>query len=579
VPLERSAAVRLRVVDFANQQPLPGARLVGMPDQPAADERGEIDAGRLIGESSDSTWIRVEAPGYCRLDRQIGFLDWGPERLVVVPMVAVARYEGVVRSVSGAPVAGAEVRVVSRDRERRGWGREGSIPQLEGWPLDWVLGAEGDEAVETDDQGRFVSRGVPPTSRGWSLEVSAGGFAETTLDPGLTAGPGRSTWVEVELEELRTGTIRGRLTLNGEPVAGTARWQGPSQSGQVATDPGGRFLMERVEPGQVRLRGVPRVRGRGSFGTLLEEQGPLVELAPGGELEQVVDLLLPLATLSGRVRTQRGDGVAGVDVIASRPQERALFETTSLAGGDFQLELPDLAGPWTLLVRGRWRVEPVQAPAGARGLELILTELGRLRVRILDAADGRPLREFEVAGSVPGQDGSRSLATTWRDPPDPGGWVEVEAPSGAVDLYVAPLDRTYAPVRASLVVPPSGAPPARVELDTSRGHELLLVLAEDSNRPPRRSMLYLLDEGDAARLPAWRDEQEFFGQLSAIVGDARALRSRRFSFDAEGRTTLRGLRGGRYRLVDGSGGRFEPAEVEIPTDGGALFEVTWERRP
>jgi hypothetical protein len=572
--LEPSAGVRLAVVDFQTGRPVSGARLLDLPDAPAADEQGRLDAGRLVSESAGSLWVQVGAAGYCGLSRRIEASEWAETGVVQVPLLVGARFEGVVRDAQGDPVAGAAVGVIEADFRWRA--RQASAASgLEGWPRGWALLPEELAPVLSATDGRFVTPCLPPLTEGWQLEVSAAGLAPARVDPGRAAAPGQAREVEVRLEPLRTGTIRGRLTLNGDPIGGTVIWRGSTSQGRGPADPSGRFELTQVEAGALTLRAEP-ADGEQRYGQLAGAEVQLV-LEAGQELVRDLDLLLELATTSGHVRTQLGNPVSGVEVVAVQVGGEASLRATTGAEGRFALELPASAPTWSLQVRGPWRTTAVEVPAGARDVLIVVTEVGRLRLRLLDTPSGQPLREFEVRGGPPNGPRTRILGATWKDTPDPGGWIELEAPSGSLDLTVRPRDPDFAPASTSVVVPAADAPARLVELHTARGSSLALVLAEDSDRPSRRSRLFLIDQDVASRLPPQLTGEDLWPVLLELHGGASGLQGRRVAFDLERRTTLRGLPDGRYRLLDLSGGRFDPVEVVMPRDGDGPFIVRWER--
>lgn len=571
--LERTAGVRLRFVDFLTQRPIAGARLSNLPELPASDAGGIVDASRLAAESSSSLLIRASAPRYCGLLRHVQSPEWSEGTVTTVPLIAGARFEGVVRDAEGRPIQGARVELQSRSRQGNRFDATVQL-KLEGWAPNWMVGAESLEGVVTDAAGRFVSLAVPPQSEIWRLEVSAEAHATSLVDPGPTGAPGTATWVEVELAPARAGKIRGHLTLNGAPTAGQVVWSSGDASGRASADPAGAFLIEQVEPGEVRLRAEVS-DGPRRYGRLMEDQAVTVALPPLAEVEQDIALALTIAATTGVVRTQRGEPMGGVEVRAALPDREANLRTKTGADGRFELELPAVPQAWTLSARGSWAGEPVQAMAGERDLVILVTEVGRLRLRLLDAEDGQPLRQFEVLARTPGESASRSIASSERNAPDPAGWVEVSAPSGPLDVTLVPSQRDYMQVRSPVVVPPSGSAATRLELATTRGNLLRLELAEESDRPPRRSQMYLLEEGEARFLPPQGTSEERRRALGSANVDLEGLRARRIAFDPEGRTNLPGLRPGRYLLVDLNGGSFEPGDVELPRSSNEALIVLW----
>jgi hypothetical protein len=574
VELERSAGVQLRFVDFQTQRPIAGARVTNFAELPTSDERGLLDASRLASQSSTSFLIHATAPGYCSLLRHVQTPEWSETGVATVSLIAGARYEGLVRDAAGQPLPGARIELQARNQQSNRFDASVQL-KLAGWESNWMVGAESMDGVLSDAAGRFASLAVPPQSAVWRLEVSAEGHATSVVDPGPTGDPGEATWVEVQLTPARAGKIRGHLTLNGAPTAGQILWTCGRAAGRASADPAGSFNLEDVEPGEVRLS-AEVADGPRRYGRLFEDQSVTVALAPLAEVERDLALQMPVAATSGVVRTQRGDPRAGVEVRATLPDRDASLRTKSGPDGRFELELPVMPQTWTLSARGPWAAEPVQALAGARDLVLLVTEVGRLRLRLIDEEDGQPLRRFEVLARQSNERASRGVASSERNATDPAGWIEVSAPSGPLDVTLVPQDRDYMQVRSSLVVPSADSDALKVELATSRGSLLRLELSVESDRPPRRSQLYLLEESEARFLPPQGSAEERRNALAASV-DMEALRARRVAFDPEGRTSLPGLRAGRYLLVDLGGGSFEPSEIELPRDAGAL-SVSWKPR-
>ena len=574
VELERTAGVQLRFVDFQSQRPIAGAQVTNFAELAASDERGLLDASRLAAQSSTSFLIHVTAPGYCSLLRHVQNAEWSETGVATVPLIGGARYEGLVRDAGGQPLQGARIELQSRNPQGNRFDASVQL-KMAGWESNWMVGAESMEGVLSDAAGRFATLAVPPQSTVWRLEVSADGHAPSVVDPGPTGDPGAATWVEVQLAPARAGKIRGHLTLNGKPTAGQILWISGKAAGRASADPAGSFSLDEVEPGEVKLS-AEVADGPRRFGRLFEDQSVTVALAAKAEIEADIALQMPVAATSGVVRTQRGDPRAGVEVRATLPDRDATLRTKSGPDGSFELELPVVPQTWTLSARGPWTAEPVQAPAGARDLVLLVTEVGRLRLRLIDEEDGEPLRAFEVLARLPNERSSRGVASSERNATDPSGWIEVSAPSGPLDVTLVPQERDYMQVRSSLVVPSSDAEALKVELTTSRGSLLQLELSVESDRPPRRSQLYLLEENEARFLPAQGSLDERRNALAASV-DMEAVRVRRVAFDPQGRTSLRGLRAGRYLLVDLGGGTFEPSEVELPREAGPLA-VAWKPR-
>ena len=191
-------------------------------------------------------------------------------------MLALAREAIVERRVTGAggePVVGATVRV--------------------------KMGNESFPDASTNYAGRYRVRGLPPGRA--QVELSRTGAlnrrARTELREGETA---LADFV------LAAGSIRGRVTEEGSPVAGTSvlvrNLAVPEEQSYVHADGDGLFLITGLPPGRYD------VHARGRRGTILDARPKEVEVGLG---ESVCDIDLSTRT-SVEVRGARRGSPRGI---------------------------------------------------------------------------------------------------------------------------------------------------------------------------------------------------------------------------------------------------------------------------
>jgi hypothetical protein len=209
---------------------------------------------------------------------------------------------------AGEPVKGCRILARSADRLRR---------------------------AETDAAGRFelIDLGGEPCD----LEAeSDGGFASATAFL-----PGRD---DVEMRLVAWGRIEGRLAGVDDPAleGDIEAWpEGEGRPGRrVETAPGGRFVIERLVPGEYRLYA--------RAGALVGAIGAAISVREGGAIRGVEVPLVPGGVVEGLVKDAEGRSVAGAHIGVVRgvpPLPTATW--TSRADGSFRID--GLAG-------GRWRL-------------------------------------------------------------------------------------------------------------------------------------------------------------------------------------------------------------------------------
>ncbi len=107
----------------------------------------------------------------------------------------------------------------------------------------------------TDEQGNYQIKGLPPGV--YSVEVSAAGFGK-----GVARAEAAEGKADVEVEKIALQAAKMSITgvvtdPNAQPVAGAtvlARGEGQPDHGVVRTDKSGKFTIDKLVEGKVRLR-------------------------------------------------------------------------------------------------------------------------------------------------------------------------------------------------------------------------------------------------------------------------------------------------------------------------------------
>ncbi len=287
--LKRSLSISGRVRDADTGKPIEQAQVdVGIPDPKTGEVRWDEDArvfasqghlqANLDAEKSAEYRLRIKAKGYQPFQSRAFRSDEGQVEYDVkltrsdAPQGDVI--SGVVRRPDGKPLEGAEVALTYPSAGRN---RLPVIHMEDGK----IRPSQDQTIVKTDAQGRFSTTREPdPAGQHYAVvvvhpdsyaEVNRAAFA---ADPSITAKP----W----------GRIEGVARVGSKPVGGADiryyadRLGNPdvphiSDSGKTTADADGRFVLDRVVPGDVR---VARGNVEGPSPTSWSN-GTLVEARPG----------------------------------------------------------------------------------------------------------------------------------------------------------------------------------------------------------------------------------------------------------------------------------------------------------
>jgi hypothetical protein len=312
------ATLIVRLVD-PEGRPVTEDALVQLGGDVPADRKRRPDAGNayhfrvaVAGELS----VLVEAPSFRRSWSKAVVAE-GTSVEHVVRLDPGAAIEGVVVDEAGKPVAGALV---------SGHVVDGDDPSPDGWTSVSILG---DKWTESDAEGRFALRGLPPGDVRVSAS-SGGGTKGRQQSHAITVhAPAEGVRVVV----VRQASVAFRLVSpDGRPYEDdqiTVTWwrRGDFDSLDVSYLPGegGRFVIDALEEGPLEIqidtgKHVPVLRSFVAAARTCVDFGD-VALDPG----------IPVR---GRVTDAKGDPVAGTIVLATPADGGDIWlASTGLQGG------------------------------------------------------------------------------------------------------------------------------------------------------------------------------------------------------------------------------------------------------
>lgn len=206
--------------------------------------------------------------------------------------------------------------------------------------VDDGSGVGGTAPVLTDEAGRFELRGLRRGTYDLVAEAERGALRGRVENV--------RTGSETSIALAGLARIEGVVTAGGKPVAEyTYEIEGIARRAQAVRDAGGKFVIERIDPGTYTVR----IRSAAGLGNAKVT-------AEAGKTAQVAITLAGATKVRGRLVDAAGQPVASTPVLPmpARPEgEHGSFSfegppPTSGADGRFELEVE--AGEYELLVLG-----------------------------------------------------------------------------------------------------------------------------------------------------------------------------------------------------------------------------------
>ncbi|MSR62460.1 MAG: sigma-70 family RNA polymerase sigma factor [Planctomycetes bacterium] len=571
--LDAGRALVLELVERDGGAPLAN---VATADGFTSDAHGRIELTVTAGQSLE---LDLTADDLCPASWRWLVPDVAELPAVRLPLVRRAWIEGRVHDGSGNGLA--RVGVYVNAEEHTNSGTHAALPPPSVGKLEFSEALNSGN-TRTDADGRFRIA-VVPAETPYVLEASREDLGSVERAGLLLT----SSTVRLELDlVLGAGAfVRGRVLENGVPYL----WANVScydSSGEFA----GRAVIRA--DGSYQLGGLPA----GEAELFLEEDdgerfATRLHLEAGQRYEHDFRWETELLPITGRVLDSAGNTLAGAFVQAFPSGERAGRSAwaSSDAEGSFALRVP----PGRSYVveaqedrHSRWS-PPLTVEPGAHDLELVLPDLGVLRLALLDADTHHPVRLQRASGREIElrEHADEPYQHLQEARVDLDGILELRRSVGTVDLRLAFLDDGYVPLELHglELVPPAAVETCVVEL--TRGAELSLTLDPSTSSGPsplRDHVVFLLERAqlDQVSGPYPSQDPPSNARIDGICLhlDFPQLYEQRLALDSSPLVHRTGLAPGRYSLkCFPDDFLFSPPEFEL-APGHYALTLRWRAR-
>ncbi|MCA8948876.1 MAG: carboxypeptidase regulatory-like domain-containing protein, partial [Planctomycetes bacterium] len=578
VALRRLTSILVEVVDGVSRRPIAGieARTFGGELAATTDAGGRFAWDVALGVCFE---LRLGGAGYATVAWRWD-VDEIPAEPLRLPMLAAATVAGTVRDASGMALAAATLSVTLEDDP---FGNADLWPGLRReFGLPGALRFAGDEfgVARSDQDGRYRIE-VPPDATPYRVVARHQGLPAHRSPPIDLHDPGAIARVDFELR--RGGTVAGRVLRNGEPWRGTVLWQAATPDTEICggthTDENGHYELREVHPGAVEI-------------VLREPSGALgrrVEVTVESDAGLVQDFAWDETNvaITGRVTFEAGGPAEHVAVHAVEFGDHGArsYRGTTDRDGRYAIEVP----PGRVLLVSVWhaglRRELENVTAGATDVDFLLPRLGTLRLRLVDADSGEPIRTVRDTDGLVAwrQPGARAFETA-RRALDSAGLVELALPLGRVDVSLALQPLGYAPLVVQGLLVTANADPSPRVVRVVRGVDVTLVIAapEAFAAAVPGHIVFLLERSqlDSLRGPFPRQgppSNHRIGGVCMWVEEPGLLAQQLHPRD-DGEAAFTGLLPGRYRVVAYPGDLvFTPSEFDVDARSGRI-RLAWARR-
>lgn len=582
-PFDRIVA---RVVDSVSGAPIAGVRITGAPRRRVRSTSDTAGRFELLAAPGEPVEVELSAHGYLDVTWICTFGQNGPGQNgrgqngaavdLRVPMVRPAVVSGVVRDETGEAMRRVRIR-----RWESGYPR----PRTDIWAdLRARFSLPGrlqrtsrDVTAETDANGRFRLE-IEPLDEPFTLLAMANGRAPAASRELLLREPGETQVADFELQ--RGAVVVGSARCNGVAWLGIVRWLGdaPGVSGTTSTTELGQFALHGVPPGRLTLElrdgRTERLRHRRT-----------VDVVAGAANELQIEWQEKVGEVRGKVVTVDGRPLEGqiVQALVHDGEQDVADTAYTDAQGRYTLPVNGVARVDVRLLRaGRatWR-RRVPTDGSDGDVDFVVPELGLLRLQLVDAATGEPVRPPSARG-----------LTSWRAPGDVDfhelhgaldgiGRFEAELPVGRVDVCLQLGAAGYQrQVVVGLTVGAEPQPEAvRVELVRGATASLRIDDAAGFRRQMANAVTVLLREDELGVVEvATRADRA--GDPDRLLWQHRPDLAQRVVWPEQDLPVLlHGLSTGRYRLVAiPDVATFEPAWIDVGGAANEPVDVRWRPR-
>jgi hypothetical protein len=256
-----------------------------------------------------------------------------------------------------------------------------------GWLYGSVSASQGDAQAIIRRDGTYRLENV----RAGDVELRA--YAMTNRDQ-VTSGPAKATIVanediEVDLAFRTDNVLRGTVTEGGQPAAGrTLSFSSNDSFAHTRTDEHGAYEMVGLEPGLYNVSA--ETAQRQSYATRYQMT-----------TSATFDIAIAFSQLHGRTVDEAGAPIAGAEIEVKSDDENQRTVTSDAAGA-FSANIAE-APAYVVTATKKGFATAVQSVDNTRTpVMLTLVRSAGLRVRLIDARDGRTLDGIVVASNAAG---------------------------------------------------------------------------------------------------------------------------------------------------------------------------------
>jgi len=523
------------------------------------DGTGRIDLAQVLPAKASDRRVNLSigGPEWCRTSIGFTLRDEGGPQLIRVPVTHGGTIRGRVVTAEGAPIQDALIRFGKRRNRFRSRNRVQRRPDLP----DNVWIRHRDDPIISAADGSFEIVAVFPGPQALQVRASHPRYADAEQEDTLLTAAGQV--VEIELQLGNGSIVQGRITVDGEPASTNVSWNADTGRGWMRSNDHGEYRFRAVTPGEVQLSATLDDKSWSNS----QSEPEIVWVEDGQTLTHDIVITSNRAAISGIVRDSAGEPLADAEVIAwaSNDEDDFHFSTSTDTNEDGEWELLVEAIPgvmYQLYAHEGPRYQLVDGvAAGSTGIEIVLPELGELRLAVKDALTGEPIEGFSIYWRLSDaesfqrlQQGSSSFS------PGPDGSFLAQLSVGTLELYVTAKDLGYPAVRVAGVRVERAASDRPVAVLMERGVTVDVVFTFDPDTLKKLAPLMR-----RRRLSLVSAEQQALQALGGEYFSREVRHGQALRINDAGIATVRGLARGEYSIRTAPKGiAFEPATFEVP---------------